>query len=154
MKFLVAGALIFIKLTFVPTLSLLAVLFFVMVFDFLTGVWKAKMQRKVRTSEGYKRTVTKFIQYSFAILASYALAYLAGGNGNEGLKYLAPWLVDGLTGFIILIEITSIFENLYAIDSNTPISKYIFKPALSILTFQLKNNPVIKQAESLEAQTK
>lgn len=150
MKALFVSTLLFLKLAFLPDFNMLTLLFFCMVIDFLTGIWKAKVKKQVRTSEGYKRTVTKFIQYAFALLAAYALAYVANENGSEGMQILAPYLIDGLAVFIIYIEVTSVFENLYAIDSSTMISKFFFKPILSILTFQIKNNPVVKHAEGIE----
>jgi len=154
MKFLFAGTLLFIKLTFVPNVSLLVVLFFLIAIDFATGVWKSKVNGKARTSTGFKGTVTKFIQYAAGLLASYGLAYVANQNGGEAIKFLSPYLVDGLAVFIIYIEVTSIFENLYEADKTTPISKYFFQPVLKILTFQIKNNPVIKQAEAMKAKEK
>ena len=152
MKFLFAGILLFIKLTFVPNVSLIVVLFFLMALDFVTGIWKARVKGNARTSNGYKTTVTKFIQYAFGLLASYGLAYVANQNGGEAVKFLAPYLVDGLAVFIIYIEVTSIFENLYEIDSTTAMSKYFFQPVLKILTFQIKNNPIMKQAEAMKAE--
>lgn len=150
MKFAFAGSLLFIKLTFAPNVSLLLILFIVMVFDFLTGIYKCKVTGVARTSEGYKRTVTKFVQYAFGLMSSYGLAYVANESGGQAVKFLAPYLVDGLAIFIIYIEVTSIFENLYAADKETAISKYFFAPMLKILTFQLKNNPVVKEAEKIQ----
>ncbi|RYG53333.1 MAG: hypothetical protein EOO01_04625, partial [Chitinophagaceae bacterium] len=101
------GALLFIQLNFFPNVSLLVVLFLVMVFDFITGVVKAKMHGIARTSDGYRRTVKKFSQYAFGLLASYSLAFVAGHQGGETIKHLTPYLVDGLAMFIIYIEVTS-----------------------------------------------
>jgi hypothetical protein len=52
--------------------------------------------------------------------------------------------------FIIYIEVTSIFENLYAIDNTSMISKYLYKPVLVILKFGIENNAVVKAADKIE----
>ena len=150
MKLIPFAGLMFIQLNFFPNVSLLAVLFLVMVFDFITGVLKAKVLGMARTSDGFRKTIKKFTQYAFALLASYSLAYVANTKGGETIQHLTPYLVDGLSIFIVYIEITSIFENLYMIDSDSMISKYFFAPMLKMLTFQIKNNPVIKSAEQVE----
>ena len=151
MKLLFAGALAFINLNFkfLPDFTLLALLAVVIVVDFLTGIWKAKGRGEVRTSDGFRKTVNKFLQYGCAIVCGAVLAYIGEQKGGAGTVAIAGLLNDGLLIFIIYIEITSIFENLYAIDKTTMISKYFYLPVLKILTFQIKNNPIAKQADSI-----
>jgi phage-related holin len=150
MKFLFVGALAYIKIQFMPSLDLMAILFVAMVIDFATGCWKAKVQGKARTSSGFKRTITKFVQYAGAIVGGGVLAYIGEQKGGAGTQVLFGWFNQGLIFFILYIEVTSIFENLYEIDTESMISKYFYQPAIKILTFQLKNNPVIKKAEALK----
>ncbi|MCG2614916.1 phage holin family protein [Terrimonas sp. NA20] len=147
MKLLFAGSLAFVKVSFLPDIDLLTMLFLAMVVDFATGCWKAKVQNKARTSEGFKKTVGKFMQYAGAIVGGYALSYIGGQKGGQHAITVFEWFNNGLVIFIIYIEITSIFENLYAIDPDSRLSQLFFQPAIKLLTFQLKNNPVIKSTE-------
>jgi len=154
MKTVFAGTIAFINLKFFPDVNLLLAIFVLMVLDFLTGIWKAKMKNEVRTSKGFQRTVNKFLQYAGAIVCGFFLGFIAEQKGGEGVQILVPYLNDFLAAFICFIELASIFENLYEIDSESPISKYFFKPVLSLLTFQIKNNPVVKQANALSETAK
>ncbi|HAN37430.1 MAG TPA: hypothetical protein DCQ29_00890, partial [Chitinophagaceae bacterium] len=76
------------------------------------------------------------------------LNHSAKENGYIDVQNVLKWLNDGLLIFIIYIEVTSIFENLYAIDSNSTFAKFFIKPILNLLTFQIKNNPVTKAADA------
>lgn len=151
MKLLFAGGLAFANLTlkFLPNFTLLALLAIVIAVDFLTGIWKAKCNNQARTSDGFRKTVTKFLQYGCAVVCGAVLSYIGEQKGGAGTVAIAGLLNDGLLIFIIYIEITSIFENLYAVDSTTAMAKYFYAPVLKILTFQIKNNPVVKQANAL-----
>jgi len=152
MKLLFAGSLAFINFNFkfLPDFTLLALLAVVIAVDFLTGIWKAKCKGKARTSDGFRKTVNKFLQYGCAIICGAVLSYIGEQKGGAGTVAIAGLLNDGLLIFIIYIEVTSIFENLYAIDKDTMISKYFYAPVLRLLTFQIKNNPIMNQAEALE----
>jgi phage-related holin len=152
MKILFAGGLAFANLNFkfLPNFTLLTLLAVVIGIDFLTGVWKAKCKNEARTSDGFRKTVNKFLQYGCAIVCGAVLSYIGQNKGGAGAVAIAGLLNDGLIIFIIYIEVTSIFENLYAVDSTTAMSQYFYAPVLKILTFQIKNNPIMKQAAELE----
>lgn len=148
MKLFFPAVFAFIKIQFLPALDLLTILFLCMVFDFVTGIWKAKTKNQVRTSDGFRKTISKFVQYIGAIIGGAVLAYIGEQKGGEHASQLFGWFNDGLVTFIIYIEITSIFENLYAIDPRSKISQFCFQPAIKLLTFQFKNNPIVQQAEA------
>lgn len=150
MKLLFAGITAFLQIKYAPELNLYLLLALMVVVDYGTGVYKAKIQGKARTSHGFRKTVSKFMQYAGAIICSVVLSKVAEQSNSELAGAILPFMTPGLTSFIIYIEVTSVFENLYAIDSKSKIAVWFYKPALSLLTFQLKNNPVIKQAEALE----
>lgn len=147
-----------LNLSFLPKGSLVVVMGVVMIGDFITGVIKATMRNQARTSEGYRKTLTKFIQYGGAISISILLKYLTTINqADSEMKAIAPflgYLNDGLLFFIVFIEITSILENLYAIDKHSPMALYIIKPLLRIMTFAIKNNSFVKEMEEQEAKEK
>lgn len=149
MKFTSAGIFLFIKFQFFPSTSLLFWMAVAIGLDFITGVAKAASKGQARTSEGYRKTVIKAFQYMGALTAGVILANAGIGTENEHIKSLLMFVNDGLVVFIIFIEITSVFENLVELDKGSMISKYFFTPALRLLTFQIKNNPVAKSAKEL-----
>lgn len=142
-----AGIFTLLNATFnwIPSTSLLMTMGLAIVLDFVTGVIKAVVLKNDRTSEGYRRSVVKFTQYGGAVLVSMLLSYLAEQNQQFiQLQTYINYLGNGLLSFIIFIEATSVFENMYAIDNKTPFSRYFIKPLLKILTFQIANNPLTK----------
>lgn len=150
-------ALVNVNLNFLPTGTLLVVMGVTIIFDFITGIIKAAMRSQARTSEGYRKTVVKFIQYGGALCVSIILKYLTLNQSDNEMKAIAPflgYLNDGLLFFIIFIEITSILENLYAVDKKSPIALYIIKPLLRLMTFAIKNSSFVKEMEEQEAKEK
>ena len=140
-----ASILLFIDLIVQPTLQLLGVVGILIALDFVTGVTKAVISKKQRTSEGYRKTIIKVMQYVIPIIAIYI-----------GAKYIPEYsqTLTDINGYLMLficyVEVTSIFENLYEIDSKSPIAKYLYKPALKILKFGLHNNEVAKAADNID----
>lgn len=143
-----------IKFNFLPSVNLLVVMGITIALDFGTGVLKAIILKQVRTSEGYRKTVVKFLQYGGGVVVGCLLKYL-GTKQSEmaNVSQYIDYLNNGLLIFIIFIETTSILENIYAVDKETPFSKYLIAPLLKLLTFQIKNNPIEKLAEKQDAQT-
>lgn len=131
-----------------PDTLLLVIMGFLIVVDFLTGVLKAVVIKEKITSRGFSRTITKFLQYGGCILVGIILSGLAHQRDLKQLAGITDWLVDGSVIFIIYIEIVSVLENIHEVDKKSPISKYIIKPLYQLLTFQLKNNPLIKANKS------
>lgn len=140
-----------IKAQILPSHDLLAIMGMFIILDFVTGIIKAVILGIARTSTGYRRTIIKFMQYGGALLIGMAIKYMSvtyKDFGDTG-KY-ADWLTSGLLIFIIFIEITSVLENVYAVDKTTPFSKYVISPLLRLLTFQITNNPINKAADETE----
>jgi len=143
----IVWSIVLFGITFVlpPNEHLLYAVFTMIAMDFLTGVAKAKMSGKARTSEGYRRTIVKFLQYFISIILPLAASRLLPDIAVI-LKQTAGYVML----FIIYIEVTSVFENLYEIDKNkSPFSKYLVKPVLMILKFGIEHNPVISAAERI-----
>lgn len=139
------GVLLFIDILTIPTFKLFYVLVLAIAIDFITGIIKAKMQAKARTSEGYRKTVVKLMQYIVPVLVIWIGSKNIPEYGQT-LKEIGGWLMM----FIIYIEFTSILENLYEVDQKSIIAKYVYKPGLKILKFGIENNQVAKAAEELE----
>lgn len=148
MKILSIAILLLLKVTFLPSVSLLFYMAIAIILDFVTGIVKAKVLNQVRTSSGYRKSVIKFLQYGGSIAIGLVLANAGEGRTADAFKAMLSYFNDGLILFIIYIEVTSVFENLYAVDNKTLMSRYFIAPVLKILTWQIKNNPVIMQAEN------
>jgi phage-related holin len=146
MKSLIATvAMLFLKTLLLPSVNLLLWMSIAIVVDFATGVAKAIVHKKPRTSTGYRGSLTKIIQYIGAITAiiilNSVIAITATVNTIDH-TVIAKYLNDGIVIFIIYIEVTSIFENLYACDQTSKFSKFVITPLLKLLTLQLKGTPL------------
>lgn len=139
------GILLFIDIMTIPTFKLFYVLVAAIGIDFITGIIKAKMQKKARTSQGYRKTVVKLMQYIVPVVVIWMGSKNIPEYANT-LKEVGGWLML----FIVYIEGTSIFENLYEIDQKSIIAKWVYKPALKLLKFGIENNQVVKAAEELD----
>lgn len=143
------GTLLFIDIIAAPSFNMLFVVLGAIGMDFVTGVTKAKFNKTARTSEGYRKTIVKVMQYLVPILVIWVASKRVPGY-EKTLKEIAGWLML----FITYIEATSIFENLYEIDKKSVIGKYVYRPALKILKFGIENNPVVKAAEKQDQEAK
>lgn len=148
-KLLWGGIILGIDLLINPSFKLLSVVLIFIALDFITGVTKAKMKKQSRTSEGYRKTITKVLQYLMPIL----ILWIAGKYIPEHQAMLRS--ASGyVMMFVIYIEATSIFENLYEIDKKSTISRFLYRPALMILKFGIEKNIVTEAADKLEQQPK
>lgn len=126
------------EFNFLPNSYLLLAIFFLVGLDFLTGVLKAVMLDIPRTSKGYRDTLQKFIQYAGAILLAVSLSFMVKNVPElKSLSFFSKYINNVILMFIMWVEILSNLENLTAIDSKTPISKWVFIPLKNFLTFQL-----------------
>jgi phage-related holin len=138
MKLIFAGTLAFIsQFAFVPTYNLLFALAFVIGLDFITGCYKARRKGEATTSQGFRRTIDKFVTYGVAVATSSVLCFVSSNKGGESVKLISGFLNDGLVCLIIYIEVVSIFENLIEITPEGPLSQYFFRPVLKFLTLQI-----------------
>ena len=130
------------KTQFMPDAQLLLWMAVVIVLDFITGIAKAVVTKQARTSSGFRKTITKFMQYGGSIAVSIVLNHTAHQNNLVETARILTYLNDGLVIFIIYIEVTSIFENLEACDNKSTFARFFIKPVLKLLTIQIKNNPL------------
>ena len=128
-----------------PTLSLFTALMVVVTLDLITGIMKAKFKKEERTSDGYRKTIVKLMQYITPILLLWV-----SGRWIPEYKLELQSASGYVTMFVIYIEVTSIFENLYEIDKKSTIAKFLYRPALKVLKFGIENNPVTQAADKLE----
>lgn len=140
-----------VNFNFLPTGTLMLAMAAAIVLDFITGVIKASFNNDARTSEGYRKTIVKFMQYGGAVCVSMLMRYMIGLKDENAVQQFAPYmeyLNDGLLIFIIFIEVTSVLENMYAIDNRSVFAMYFIKPLLSIMTFAIKNNSFSKAVKA------
>lgn len=145
-----------------PRMSTIAVIFTLVVIDFITGIAKAKIQKIARTSEGYRKTIIKIMQYLIVPVVFWIASYYIKSHippdketaeSIQKLSVLLEKIGGWLMLFIVYIEITSIFENIYEIDKKGMFSM-LLKPLLIILKFGIENNPISKLANKLTVETK
>ena len=143
------GTLLFIDVLTAPSFRLIFFVIGAMIIDFITGVTKSKIKKVARTSEGYRKTVIKFLQYIVPMAVLWACSAVTEEYRQQ---------IRGINGFfmlfVIYIEVTSIFENLYEMDKGTPVAKNVYRWALKILKLGLENNAVKKTADKLDQDNK
>lgn len=150
-----SGILLGIDLFVSPSFSLFTIMWAAIGLDFVTGITRAKLLKIARTSEGFRKTVIKVMQYVIPVIVIGFVAMRMPDKikPQEGNEYLSKAFLIKANGwlmmFIIYIEVTSIFENLYEIDKKTVIAKYIYKPALTLLKLGIEKNPVAAAADKV-----
>ena len=143
--------LIFIPLNLIiilPPGDLLVGLGLAMLLDLVSGVAKAVKKDIPRTSEGFRRTVMKFIQYGGAIAIGIILASVAELKVDTMHYQIYQYFSNAILMFIIFIEIKSILENLTEVSPDSDFTRYFLNPIHSLLSFDLKR--FVKQPESNE----
>ena len=133
---------------YTPSAVLLLLMVVVINLDFLTDIIKLLFNRVPITLDYLEKTLIKFVQYAGAIIIGIILTFLANHSEIPYLLVLGGWLTNGLVIFIIYIKITSILKNLIEANPNADIAKYFFIPLHKIITFQIHNNIVKKQADN------
>lgn len=146
-----------VDLLMTPRMTTIGIIFTLVVIDFITGIAKAKIQKVARTSEGYRRTIIKVLQYLiipvvFWLAGYYVKTNLVGSPEDIETMKKVSLMLEKIGGwlmlFIIYIEVTSIFENVYEIDKKGMFAK-LLKPILAILKFGFENNPIQRLADKL-----
>lgn len=137
MKYLAFTGLLFIKFSLLPDKILLCWMGVAIAIDFITGFSKAVVKHENRTSNGLRKTITKFLQYGGGLAVGVILTQAAQQHKVEGIEQMISYFNDGLVMFIIYVEVTSILENLIAIDNKSQVSK-LFVFFHRILTVQIK----------------
>lgn len=91
------------------------IVFFAMMIDLASGLYKAKQRHEFRSSWGLKRTLTKFITYEGGMMIAYGVDLLIYFSRLFELFHLAPIVgipvVSCLVGiFLLVVEFLSIRE--------------------------------------------
>lgn len=140
------------EVEFVPNAMRVFFLGGAMAIDLATGLVKSWKKGEATTSAGFQKSVVKLSRYCSVIIATWFLANVMAGMSERHIDY--SFLVNGTIGFLTFIEIYSIFENVYEIDTEGPLSKWFIGPVLRFLRGQLKNNPFNKLNSDNEESSK
>lgn len=140
---------IIIKDLLFPDWKLFIILTFVMTLDFFTGFLKAKFLKIHRSSEAFRKTIKKTIQYFTAIIVATILINMVGfDNDAKWIGEYSVYLQNGIVVLMIYIEIVSILENAIAVDKTSKFATVFIIPFHRIITAQLKNHPFYHYSES------
>jgi len=89
---------------FAPVKEIVHVMLIFILIDFISGVWAARKRKETLESRKLRKTLTKFLWYTVALILSYMM---------EKTFNLSWSNLSGIIGgFICFIELKSIFENI------------------------------------------
>jgi hypothetical protein len=126
-------------LKYTPDGSLLIGLLIICALDFVFGVTKATLTKTTRTSEGFRKTFTKFIQYGGSIIIGMVLLNIKSVSASKFGNEYSSVFGDSMIIIMIYIEVVSILENMEVIGNNNDFVKYFIRPVRRLITFQIKN---------------
>lgn len=135
--------------TTTPHWHLLLAVILLVGLDFVTAMLKLKALKIEPNSQGYRKSISKFTQYGGVIIISYGLWFLFKANLPN-----ASIILNIIMLAIMFVEVTSIFENLYEVDSKSYFGRYFIYPILKIMKFGMVKNPVMKQMEKMQEEEK
>lgn len=108
----------FIISYFAPISTIIHVMLVFIFFDFVSGVWASCKNKEKIESKRMRKTITKIIWYIVAIFMAHMMEV------TFSLQFLHLAQIVG--GFICMVEIKSVFENITKI-TNEPIFMKIYK---------------------------
>lgn len=122
-----------------PNVTLLIWLLVVFMLDFVFGVTKATLNGTRRTSQGFRKTFAKFMQYGGCIVIAMVILNIVYASAEHFGKQFSWFFGDIMLYIMIYIEIVSILENMEEIAPKADFVKLFVRPVRRIITFQLKN---------------
>lgn len=132
-------------LLYQPDEALLLWLLIVFVLDFIFGVAKATLNGIRRSSRGFRKSITKFLQYGGCIIVSIVIVNIVMNSG-AALGNQFAWLFGDLMLYIMIYtEVVSVFENMEAMAPASIFVKIFVRPVRQLITFQMKQ--VFKNTE-------
>lgn len=126
-------------LNYVPDGSLLLGLLIMMGVDLAFGVAKSVVLNIVRTSEGFRRTLAKFIQYGGSIIIGMVLLNIKSVSSSYFGQEYSSLFGDFMLYIMIYVEVVSILENMEAMGQSNDFVKYFVRPLRRLITFQMRN---------------
>lgn len=108
---LIGKMLLFVTAFLAPLVPAMLATGFLLLVDFITGVWAAYKRGEAITSRRMGHGVTKILLYNLAIITGHVVEMYMITFDNEPIIPLSRIIV----GFIALVEFKSISENIYRI---------------------------------------
>lgn len=107
----VLSKLIFLVIAYLAPINVMfhAIWFFLVV-DLITGIWKAIKKGEAIRSLGLRRTIEKFLFYTLSVVVVYVVDKTFFGNMSH--------LSSIIGGYIAITEVISIFENIAEITGH------------------------------------
>lgn len=127
------------SIQYLPNVALLTGLLVVVVLDFIFGVAKATCTGTRRTSRGFRKTITKFLQYGGCIIVAMVILNIVYYSNDLFNNAFTNFFGDAMLYIMIYTEIVSIFENMEAMAPHGSFVKFFIRPLRRIITFQLKH---------------
>lgn len=127
-----------ITIQYMPTPLHLFWLASAVLLDLFTGLLKAWSKGQVTSSRGLRRTIIKIGSYVGTIVGVCILVNVIAMNLNATNKIDLSFMLNWLMGFMIFIELYSVFENIDEAYPDSIFSKYISSPILKFLKGKLK----------------
>ncbi|MCF3107858.1 phage holin family protein [Niabella sp. CC-SYL272] len=91
-----------------------------------------------RSSQGFRKTITKFLQYGGCIIVAMVILNIVCASNQVFDNRLTGFFGDSMLYIMIYTEVVSIFENMEAMAPGSIFINVFVRPVRRILTFQLK----------------
>ncbi len=122
-----------------PEPFLLTWLLIVYLLDLIFGVLKTTFRGHSPTSNGFRKSIIKLLQYGGCIIvATVILNIIHASTENFGQQF--SWIFgDIMLYLMIYIEVVSVLENMEEMAPSSFFVRIFVRPVRRIITFQLKN---------------
>lgn len=122
-----------------PPVHLLIWLLIVYILDFIFGVSKAILKGTPRTSQGFRQSIIKLLQYGGCIIIAIVILNIVYASHDPFGRQFAWIFGDIMLYFMIYIEVVSVLENMEALAPGSIFVKLFVRPVKRIITLQLKH---------------
>ncbi|WP_300604026.1 phage holin family protein [Niabella sp.] len=121
-----------------PNIALLTGLLVVVLLDFIFGVAKATLTGIRRSSQGFRKTITKFLQYGGCIIVAMVILNIVYCSNQVFDHHFTGFFGDIMLYIMIYTEVVSVFENMEAMAPGSIFVKVFVRPVRRIITLRLK----------------
>ncbi|MGE9313192.1 phage holin family protein [Niabella sp. CJ426] len=122
-----------------PSVHLLIWLLILYTLDFVFGVSKAILKGTPRTSQGFRQSIIKLLQYGGCIIIAMVILNIVYASHEPFGRQFAWIFGDIMLYLMIYIEVVSVLENMEAMAPSSIFIKIFVRPVKRMITFQLKN---------------
>lgn len=140
LSILVGGFFAWFSVEHIPSPMMLFWLGLTMVINLCTGVAKSWKNDEFTTHEGFQKSAIKIVVYTCVVVAVVVLVNMVQSISGY-TKFDFGIAIDGTLGFLVWIELYSVFENVSIIYPASPLTRYFILPILKVLRSRLKNGP-------------